>query len=93
MLFGNLAPNGAVVKVAGVAADMMEYEGPARIYESQEAALAGILAGESAGAHVVAITATHHHAIETSHPRLSSYEEVATDIEADGSLRLVYKAG
>ena len=46
-----------------------------------------------AGAHVVAITATHHHAIETSHPRLSSYEEVATDIEADGSLRLVYTAG
>lgn len=54
---------------------------------------AGILAGESAGAHVVAITATHHHAIETSHPRLSSYEDVATEIEADGSLRLVYTAG
>jgi dihydroxy-acid dehydratase len=46
VLFGNLAPNGAVVKVAGVLADMMEFEGPARIYESQEDALRGILAGE-----------------------------------------------
>ena len=40
ILFGNLAPKGAVVKVAGVAADMMEYEGTARIFESQEDALA-----------------------------------------------------
>ena len=46
VLYGNLAPNGAVVKVAGVAADMLEYEGPARVYESQEDALRGILAGE-----------------------------------------------
>jgi dihydroxy-acid dehydratase len=46
VLFGNLAPAGAVVKVAGIAADMMEYEGTARIYESQEDALRGILAGE-----------------------------------------------
>ena len=46
VLFGNLAPNGSVVKVAGVDADMMEFAGPARIYESQEDALRGILAGE-----------------------------------------------
>src|SRR6266540_504313 len=46
VLFGNLAPKGAVVKVAGVDSDMMEFEGPARIYESQEDALRGILAGE-----------------------------------------------
>jgi dihydroxy-acid dehydratase len=46
ILFGNLAPDGAVVKVAGVAADMLEYEGSARIFESQEDALRGILAGE-----------------------------------------------
>jgi dihydroxy-acid dehydratase len=46
VLFGNLAPKGAVVKVAGVLADMMEFEGPARIFESQEDALRGILAGE-----------------------------------------------
>lgn len=46
VLFGNIAPKGAVVKVAGVDASMMEYEGTARIYESQEDALQGILAGQ-----------------------------------------------
>ena len=55
VLFGNLAPRGAVVKVAGVAADMMVFEGAARIYESQEAALAGILAGEVKDGDVVVI--------------------------------------
>jgi dihydroxy-acid dehydratase len=55
VLFGNLAPKGAVVKVAGVDASMMEFEGPARIYESQEAALAGILAGEVKEGDVVVI--------------------------------------
>jgi len=55
VLFGNLAPNGAVVKVAGVAEDMMEYEGTARIYESQEDALAGILEGQVADGDVVVI--------------------------------------
>jgi len=55
VLFGNLAPNGSIVKVAGVDADMMEYEGAARIYESQEAALEGILAGEVKDGDVVVI--------------------------------------
>jgi len=55
VLTGNLAPNGAVVKVAGVAPDMMEFEGPARIYESQEDALGGILAGEVKDGEVVVI--------------------------------------
>jgi dihydroxy-acid dehydratase len=55
VLFGNLAPKGAVVKVAGVAPDMMEYEGAARIYESQEDALRGILAGEVKDGDVVVI--------------------------------------
>jgi dihydroxy-acid dehydratase len=55
VLFGNLAPNGAVVKVAGVDADMMEFEGTARIYESQETALQGILAGEVKDGDVVVI--------------------------------------
>jgi len=55
VLFGNLAPKGAVVKVAGVDADMMEFEGPARIYESQEEALGGILAGEVKDGEVVVI--------------------------------------
>lgn len=55
VLFGNLAPNGAVVKVAGVAPEMMRYEGPARIYESQEEALQGILNGEVKDGDVVVI--------------------------------------
>jgi dihydroxy-acid dehydratase len=46
ILFGNLAPNGAVVKVGGVSESMMKFEGPAVIFESQEDAMAGILAGE-----------------------------------------------
>jgi dihydroxy-acid dehydratase len=55
VLFGNIAPDGAVVKVAGVAADMMEFEGPAVIYESQEDALAGILNGGIRDGDVVVI--------------------------------------
>lgn len=55
VLFGNLAPKGSVVKVAGVDADMMEYEGTAKIYESQEDALHGILAGEVKDGDVVVI--------------------------------------
>ncbi len=55
VLFGNLAPKGAVVKVAGVVPDMMEFEGPARIYESQEEALNGILAREVQDGDVVVI--------------------------------------
>lgn len=55
VLFGNLAPNGAVVKTAGVDAAMMEYEGSARVYESQEDALKGILAGEVKDGDVVVI--------------------------------------
>jgi dihydroxy-acid dehydratase len=55
VLFGNIAPRGAVVKVAGVAPEMMEFEGPAKIYESQEDALRGILAGEVKDGDVVVI--------------------------------------
>ncbi len=55
VLFGNLAPRGAVVKTAGVAKEMMEYEGTAKVYESQEAAQAGILGGEVKDGDVVVI--------------------------------------
>ena len=54
-LFGNIAPDGAIVKVAGVEEDMMEFEGGAVIYESQEEALAGILEGEVRDGDVVVI--------------------------------------
>jgi len=55
VLFGNIAPHGAVVKVAGVDEDMMEYEGTAKVYESQEEALEGILAGQVKDGDVVVI--------------------------------------
>ena len=55
VLFGNIAPKGSVVKLAGVDEDMMEYEGKAVIYESQEDALSGILAGDVADGDVVVI--------------------------------------
>ena len=55
VLFGNLAPKGSVVKVAGVAEDMQTFEGPAKIYESQEEALEGILGGEVKDGDVVVI--------------------------------------
>ena len=55
VLFGNIAPKGAVVKVAGVEKDMMVFEGPAVIYESQEEALAGILEGKVKDGDVVVI--------------------------------------
>ncbi|GHO98259.1 dihydroxy-acid dehydratase [Reticulibacter mediterranei] len=45
ILFGNLAPEGAVVKVAAVAPAMIKHTGPARIFNSQEEACAGILNG------------------------------------------------
>lgn len=43
ILFGNLAPEGSVVKSGGVGASMHRHAGPARIYESQEEAMEGIL--------------------------------------------------
>ena len=46
ILFGNLAEEGAVVKKAGVHPDMMSFRGPAVIFESQEEACEGILAGK-----------------------------------------------
>jgi dihydroxy-acid dehydratase len=46
ILFGNLAPRGAVVKTAGVSPEMMRFEGPAVIFESQEEAMEGILGGK-----------------------------------------------
>lgn len=54
-LFGNLAPDGAVVKTGGVSPAMWKFSGPARIYESQEDAMKGIMAGEVLAGEVVVI--------------------------------------
>ena len=55
ILFGNLAPKGAVVKVGGVSAAMMKFAGPAVIFESQEDSMAGILAGKVKAGDVVVV--------------------------------------
>jgi dihydroxy-acid dehydratase len=55
ILFGNLAPKGAVVKAGGVSDAMKKFAGPARIYESEEASMAGILAGEVKAGDVVVV--------------------------------------
>lgn len=54
-LFGNLAPGGAVIKTGGVSPAMRRFSGPARIYDSQDDALRGILAGEVHSGEVVVI--------------------------------------
>ncbi len=55
VLFGNLAPEGCVVKTGAVSEEMLVFEGPARIYASQEEAVAGILGGEVEPGEVVVI--------------------------------------
>jgi dihydroxy-acid dehydratase len=45
ILKGNIAPEGAVVKYAAVSSDMLTHEGPARVFDSEEEALAAIMDG------------------------------------------------
>jgi dihydroxy-acid dehydratase len=45
VLFGNLAPDGAVVKKSAVAPEMMSHVGPARVFESEEEATSTIMGG------------------------------------------------
>ncbi|MGW8161108.1 MAG: dihydroxy-acid dehydratase [Desulfobulbales bacterium] len=46
VLYGNLAPDGAVVKQSAVADEMLIHEGPARVFNSESEAQAAILAGK-----------------------------------------------
>jgi dihydroxy-acid dehydratase len=46
LLFGNIAPDGAVVKQAVVAPEMQQHTGPARVFDSEEAVTAAIVAGQ-----------------------------------------------
>lgn len=55
MLFGNLAPDGAVLKVGGVDPSIQVFRGKAVIFESQDEALTGIFAGKVQPGHVVVI--------------------------------------
>ncbi len=45
MLRGSLAPSGAVVKVAGLTGDQLEFEGPARVFDGEDGAMEAILSG------------------------------------------------
>jgi len=55
ILFGNLAPEGAVVKIGAMDKSMYKFVGPAKIYESQEEALEKILSGDVKAGDVVVI--------------------------------------
>ncbi len=55
VLFGNLAPEGAVVKTAGVLPEMMRHRGPAVVFDSHDEANAGILGGKVKSGDVVVI--------------------------------------
>jgi dihydroxy-acid dehydratase len=55
ILFGNLAPDGAVIKAGGVTASMRSFSGPARIFDGQDEAMAGILNGEVQPGEVVVV--------------------------------------
>ncbi|ADV67154.1 dihydroxy-acid dehydratase [Deinococcus maricopensis] len=55
LLFGNLAPEGGVIKYAGVVPSMRQFEGEAIVFDSMEAANEGILGGQVRAGHVVVI--------------------------------------
>ena len=56
VLFGNIALDGCIVKTAGVDESIFHFEGPARVFDSQEAACEGILGGKVGSGDVVVIT-------------------------------------
>jgi dihydroxy-acid dehydratase len=55
ILYGNLAPDGAVVKTAAISQKMRKHTGPARVYNSEEEAARGILNKEVQSGDVVVI--------------------------------------
>jgi dihydroxy-acid dehydratase len=55
VLTGNLAPNGSVVKQTAVSEQMMRFEGTAVVFDSEEDAMAAILAGKIKAGHVIVI--------------------------------------
>jgi dihydroxy-acid dehydratase len=55
VLYGNIAADGCIVKTAGVDASILKFEGPARVFHSQEAACDAILADQIVAGDVVVI--------------------------------------
>jgi dihydroxy-acid dehydratase len=55
VLFGNLAPDGCVVKQSAVCKEMMKHEGPARVFDSEEEATSAIMGGRIKKGDVIVI--------------------------------------
>ncbi|WP_417587651.1 dihydroxy-acid dehydratase [Pararhodobacter oceanensis] len=55
VLFGNIAENGCIVKTAGVDESILKFTGTAKVYESQDSAVSGILTGKVDKGEVVVI--------------------------------------
>jgi len=55
VLFGNLAEDGCIVKTAGVDDSILKFTGRARVFESQDAAVSGILGGKVVAGDVVIV--------------------------------------
>jgi len=55
VLVGNLAPEGCVVKTAGVPSECLQFSGPARVFESQESTVEAILRGDVVAGDVVVV--------------------------------------
>ncbi len=55
VLYGNIALDGCIVKTAGVDENILKFSGPAKVYESQDAAVTAILTGQVVAGDVVVI--------------------------------------
>jgi len=55
VLYGNIALDGCIVKTAGVDESILKFTGPAKVYESQDAAVTAILTGQVVAGDVVVI--------------------------------------
>ncbi|OZA19622.1 MAG: dihydroxy-acid dehydratase [Novosphingobium sp. 17-62-19] len=55
VLYGNIAREGCIVKTAGVDEKILKFTGPAKVYESQDAAVAAVLTGQIVAGDVVVI--------------------------------------
>ena len=55
LLYGNLAPDGAACKAAGVAPEMLKHRGPARVFEQEEDAVKAIYGGDTKPGDIVVV--------------------------------------
>ena len=74
---GKPAPDGYRMAAARLGVDVRD----CLVFED---ATAGIQAGEAAGADVMVVTAVQRHPIDTAHPKIASYDELALSVEAEG---------